>query len=590
MLVSHPINTDICIIGGGLGAVAAALTALDLGATVVLVAPQRWLGGQMSSQGVSALDEHRYIETFAGSPHYLRLRQLIRQRMATLYGITITDEATFNPGNAWVSNLCFFPQVAADAINALIAPYVASQQLTVLYDTLPIAVSKKDATITHISCRGSAQVYEIIPQQVIDASEQGDLLALANLAYVTGAEAHSDTGEHNAPLVARPHEIQGFTFGFAVEFCPHQSHIIIKPEGYASLRDRQPFTLTLTSQDGEARPFRMFTDGPTGLPPFWTYRRLWDGQQTTPATADIALINWNSNDYHHGTIIDVDTQTAAQRIDEAKRLSLAFLYWLQTEVPRDDGTGFGYPELKLRPDIMGTNDGLAMEPYVRESRRTPGLSRIVAEDLLVVNQPLARANAYRDSVGIGWYFMDLHPAPGNSQSMFAPTRPFQIPLGALIPPDCHNLMMGCKNIATTHLSNGSYRLHPVEWNIGVAAGMIAQLAILQQVAPCDVPVWSVQKKLLAQGHPVAWAIDVPPSHPAFAATQWLIINGVLGHGARAHRLTIACDEVLGADAYTILRELLRTAGVSVDDAQITQTDSWESVCARIVQLGLLDRD
>jgi len=588
MLVSHPINTDICIIGGGLGAVAASLTALDLGATVVLLAPQRWLGGQMSSQGVSALDENRYIETFGGSPHYLRLRQLIRQRMATLYGITITDEATFNPGNAWVSNLCFFPYVAAEALADLIAPYVASQQLTVLYETLPIAVSKKDDTITHISCGGNAQVCEIIPRQVIDASEQGDLLALANLAYVTGAEAHADTGEHNAPPQARPHEIQGFTFGFAVELCAHQSHVIVKPEGYESLRDRQPFTLTLTGQDGEARPFRMFTDGPTGLPPFWTYRRLWDGQQTTPATADIALINWNSNDYHHGTIIDVDMQTTAQRIDEAQRLSLAFLYWLQTEVPRDDGSGLGYPELKLRPDIMGTHDGLSMEPYVRESRRTPGLSRIVAADLLVVNQPLARANAYQDSVGIGWYFMDLHPAPGNPKSMFAPTRPFQIPLGALIPPDCHNLLMGCKNIATTHLSNGSYRLHPVEWNIGVAAGMIAQLAVLQQVAPRDVPVWSVQKKLLAQGHPVAWAIDVPPSNPAFVATQWLILHGVLGR-ERAQRLTINTAEPIGADAFAIFMERLRTAGISTD-IEVTQTDSWESVCTQIIQLGLLDRD
>jgi hypothetical protein len=588
MTASHIIKTDICIIGGGLGAVAAALTTLDQGATVVIVAPQRWLGGQMSSQGVSALDEHRYIEAFGGSPHYLRLRQLIRQRMASLYGITITDEATFNPGNAWVSNLCFFPQVAAEVIDELLAPYVACQRLTVLDETLPTAVSKKDATITHISCRGNAQVYEIIPQQVIDASELGDILALANLDYVTGAEAQIDTGEHNAPLNVRPHEIQGFTFGFAVDFCPYQSHIIVKPEGYERLRDRQPFSLTLTGQDGEARPFRMFTDGPTGLPPFWTYRRLWDGQQTTPATADIALINWNSNDYHHGTIIDVDATTYAQRIDDAKRLSLAFLYWLQTEVPRDDGTGFGYPELKLRPDIMGTSDGLSMEPYVRESRRTPGLSRIVAADLLVVNQPLARAKAHRESVGIGWYYMDLHPAPGNSQSMFAPTRPFQIPMGALIPPDCHNLLMGCKNIATTHLSNGSYRLHPVEWNIGVAAGMIAHLAIVQQVAPCDVLVWSVQKKLLAQGHPVAWAIDVPPSNPAFVATQWLILQGVLGQSERAQRLTIDIAEPIGTDGFTILIACLRAAGISTDDIHITQTDSWESVCVKIEQLGLWD--
>lgn len=568
---------------------AAALTALDQGATVIIVAPQRWLGGQMTSQGVSALDEHRYIELFGGAPHYQLLRQLLRQRMASLYGITISDEATFNPGNAWVSNLCFFPQVAADIIAEMLAPYTASQQLTILYQTLPIAVAKEDLVISRITCRDVDGIsHEIFSRFFIDASEHGDVMALADLAYVTGAEAHIDTGEQNAPPTAQPHEIQGFTFGFAVEFCPHQSHIIVKPEGYESLRDRQPFTLTLTGQDGEARPFRMFVDGPTGLPPFWTYRRLWDGQHTTPPTADIALINWNSNDYHHGTIIDVDHATIAQRIDEAKRLSLAFLYWLQTEVPRDDGSGLGYPELKLRPDIMGTHDGLSMEPYVRESRRTLGSTRIVAEDLLVATQPLARARAYPDSVGIGWYFMDLHPAPGNPHSMFAPTRPFQIPMGALIPPDCHNLIMSCKNIATTHLSNGSYRLHPVEWNIGVAAGMMAHLAIVQQVAPRELPVWSVQKELLALGHPIAWAVDVPPGHPAFVATQWLILNGVIGH-ERAQRLTIDIAEPIGADAFTIFIERLRDAGISTDDIHITPTDSWESVCVKIGQLRLWDR-
>ncbi len=558
---------------------------------MVLIAPQRWLGGQLSSQGVSALDEHQFIETFGGSPLYLRLRQLIRQRMASLYGITITDEANFNPGNAWVSNLCFFPGVAADALQELIAPFVACGQLTVYYESVPIHVEKSAYTITSITCRTILQQqFTIQPTQVIDASEHGDLLALANLQYVTGAESKLDTDEHTAPLQARPHEIQGFTYGFAVEFCPHESHVIVKPEGYAALRDRQPFTLTLTGNDGEARPFRMFEDGPTGLPPFWTYRRLWDGQHTTPTTPDIALINWNSNDYHHGTIIDVDAQTYAQRIDEAKRLSLAFLYWLQTEVPRDDGTGFGYPELKLRPDIMGTNDGLSMAPYIRESRRTPGLRRIVAEDLLVTSQPLARAKVYPDSVGIGWYFMDLHPAPGNPTSMFAPTRPFQIPMGALIPPDCHNLVLSCKNIATTHLSNGSYRLHPVEWNIGVAAGLIAHVACRQHVTPADVSVSFVQKKLLALGHPVAWAIDVPPHHPAFMATQWLILNGVIGQGERAQRLEIALTEPLAADSYAALMNCLVAHGVPHSAVQITQTDSWESVCAQIVVLGLVDAD
>ena len=50
-------------------------------------------------------------------------------------------------------------------------------------------------------------------------------------------------------------------------------------------------------------------------------------------------------------------------------LPLSFLYWMQTEAPRHDGGGKGYPEIKLRPDIVGTLDGLAKYPYIRESRR-----------------------------------------------------------------------------------------------------------------------------------------------------------------------------------------------------------------------------
>src|SRR3712207_8972640 len=48
--------------------------------------------------------------------------------------------------------------------------------------------------------------------------------------------------------------------------------------------------------------------------------------------------------------------------------------------------------------------------------------------------------------------------------------PFQVPLGAMIPVRVNNLIAGCKNIGTTHVTNGCYRLHPVEWTIGEAAG------------------------------------------------------------------------------------------------------------------------
>lgn len=583
MKTPHSTAFDIVIIGGGLSAIAAAHTACTAGLQVCIVEPSPWLGGQMTSQGVSALDEHPYIETWPGNRTYAQLRDMIRRRMATLYGITPTDWMEFNPGNAWVSTVCFFPHVAVAAIDELLAPAYASGKLTVLTNTSLVAVHNEYGWLKQLTVASPHTAPSTLQARVvIEASDAGDVLALAGLRYVTGAEAQADTGEADAPSHAKAGEIQSFTFGFAVEYCPGEYHRIAKPEAYATLRDRQPFSLTLYDQDGTPRPFRMFSDGPTGLPPFWTYRRLWDGTHTQPPSHDIALINWNSNDYHFGCIIDVPASYRAATIDEAKRLSLAFLYWLQTEVPRDDG-GFGYPELKLRPDIMGSNDGLSLVPYVRESRRSPGITRILANEILVSHQPLARARAYVSSVGVGWYHMDLHPAPGNMRSMFAPTQPFQIPMGALLPPDCHNLLLANKTIATTHLSNGAYRLHPIEWQIGTACAAMALVALRHAIPVTAVyhelaHQEAVQSVVLAAGQALAWAVDVPIHHPAFRATQWLILWGVLYDGARATQLQIDLATPLSQAEYARLQAVLVQRNISVT---INTTMSWETVCTAI---------
>ncbi|MFM7679521.1 MAG: FAD-dependent oxidoreductase, partial [Roseiflexaceae bacterium] len=556
---------DIAIIGGGLSAVAAALVACAAGKRVCIVESSHWLGGQCTSQGVSALDEHRYIESWPGNRYYAMFRRAVRKAMAARFGVTPPAIDAFNPGNAWVSNLCFLPDVARQVIDELLAPFVARGLLTILYESTLVHVDRVGPHIHAVVINNvQHQQRRISAHSYVDASDNGDVLALAQLANVTGAESHTDTGETHAPLDARPHEVQSFTYGFAVEYVPGSDNRIAKPEGYALLRDRQPFTLTLTGNAGEARPFRMFCDGPTGMPPFWTYRRLWDGSHTVPAGTDIALINWNSNDYHEQRIIDQHPADVAAAHDEAKRLSLSFLYWLQTEVPRDDG-GYGYPELRLRPDVMGTADGLSCVPYVRESRRSPGLQRIVAEDILVAHQPFARARHCADSVGVGWYFMDLHPAPGNMTSMFAPTRPFQIPMGALIPPDCHNLLLANKTIATTHLSNGAYRLHPIEWQIGAAIACIAleslatdlhPAALYQQIAHRE----AIQRRVLASGQALAWSVDMPIEHPHFVATQWLLVWGIVADGERALRLEINPDLPLSDAELIRLRNVMEHRG------------------------------
>ena len=162
------------------------------------------------------------------------------------------------------------------------------------------------------------------------------------------------------------------------------------------------------------------------------------------------------------------------------------VYWLQTEAPRPEG-GQGWPGLRLRPDIMGSADGLAKAPYVRESRRIRAVRTIREQDVSAQYRPGdALAERYEDSVGIGYYRIDLHPTTEGDNYVDVPSLPFRIPLGALIPVRMANLLPGAKNIGTTHLTNGCYRLHPVEWNIGEAAGSLAAFCLERGKRPQEV--------------------------------------------------------------------------------------------------------
>ena len=128
----------------------------------------------------------------------------------------------------------------------------------------------------------------------------------------------------------------------------------------------------------------------------------------------------------------------------------------------------------MRPDVVGTRDGLTKSPYIRESRRIKALFTIREQDIsAAARQGGTCAVQFADSVGIGYYRIDLHPSTGGDNYIDVEALPFQIPLGALIPVRVDNFLAACKNIGTTHITNGCYRLHPVEWNIGEAAGALA---------------------------------------------------------------------------------------------------------------------
>jgi hypothetical protein len=165
--------------------------------------------------------------------------------------------------------------------------------------------------------------------------------------------------------------------------------------------------------------------------------------------------------------------------------------------------------LLLRPDVMDTDDGLSKHPYIRESRRIRALKTIIEQEVSARYQQDAHAAPFADSVGIGWYPIDIHRSGPDDVGASARTKPFQIPLGALIPARTTNLIAGAKNIGTTHITNGCYRLHPVEWNVGEAAGALAAFAGEAGVAPRAVRedaglLRRFQSRLSDAGVPLAW--------------------------------------------------------------------------------------
>jgi hypothetical protein len=120
---------------------------------------------------------------------------------------------------------------------------------------------------------------------------------------------------------------------------------------------------------------------------------------------------------------------------------------------------------------------------------------------------------FEDTVGLGRYRIDLHPSTAGRTYVDIEAYPFQIPLGALIPVRIDNLLAGAKNIATTHITNGAYRLHPVEWGAGEAAGQLAAFCSARRTLPRAVRadealLGGFQAELAAAGVELAWPPDI----------------------------------------------------------------------------------
>ncbi len=505
------LDTEILVVGGGLGGVAAALAAAGAGHRVVLTEETDWIGGQLTAQGVPP-DENPWIERFGATASYRRVREGIRDYYRRHYPLRAEAMrmAELNPGAGRVSKLCHEPRVALAVLEAALAPHRSAGRLTVLLRHRPTGAHTTGDVVDAVDLvDDGGNSVTVRADYVLDATENGDLLPMAGVEHVVGAEARGEHDEPHAPDTADPLNLQGITYCFALSHHAGEDHVIDKPRTYDFWRAYTPEfwpgpLLGFTAPDPrtlepvartfepnpDADPLAVTADqsADAGDKELWAFRRILARGVHQPGAfdSDITLVNWPLNDYWLAPALEVDGHVDAAAVakahDEAKQLSLSVLHWLQTEAPRVDG-GTGFPGLRLRHDVMGTADGLAKSAYVRESRRVKAVTTITEHDVSLDLLGPGRRTRYADSVGIGSYRIDLHPSTAGDGYVDIASVPFEIPLGALLPRRVDNLLPAGKNIGTTHITNGCYRLHPVEWNVGEVAGHLAGFALRRGRTP-----------------------------------------------------------------------------------------------------------
>jgi hypothetical protein len=499
---------DVVIAGGSTAAFAAALSAAESGAKTALIEPTDWVGGQLTSSGVPAIDEAWHnVQQPDGQPPYAvskvaRLPANMTPRfLALLQGIE-------QRGDCWVSRFCFCPD--AFVVNQLdpLERAVAGR-LTVFRETVVkrVTLNADGTRIESFDCigrrpRGGLQAggYDRLPSQdledwyqptdsdrftkqsirfvsrldrptvFVDATEWGEVLALSGKDYLQGIE-DSDGSLHNLP--------GGDTCGQAIVYCFAQE----LHDAPASEPDRPVRAVDIGYGD--------YHDKPDPWTKIWTYRRL--RGKGPLASGDICLQNWGysakrgdgGNDYPHAYLFLSKRETEVQRDDWRGGVDLAALagaedrayawhQWFRRQAPQ----GIEPNRITLAGAVLGTGHGLAKLPYIRDTRRSIGLDGFVLRFADLNGPPGSRTGTrFSDRVALGAYPADIHPVATCKMPSYATeahdSLPFYIPFRALTHRDMSNLLVAGKTMAQSFLANSSTRLHPIEWSSGTACGIAA---------------------------------------------------------------------------------------------------------------------
>ncbi len=450
------VECEILVVGGGLSGTAAAYEGLLAGKTVCLSEITDWLGGQISSQGTSALDErHTQSQKLYYPRGYLELRKRLEEKYGQL-----------NPGNCWVSDSCFLPKDGDDILMSMLEdaadqgngtlkwfPSTVIKELEIgknpnggtgeqilsaiaiqhrpakvapPLNTEPLSQTLEDAYRYENSPRFEKTIIRFVPQKheqkqpadwyVIEATETGEIIALADVPYRLGIDPRSYLEPSSSSTTNDPYCTQGFTYTFAMEATENpQNHTL--PVFYPQYAPYYSYELPRLAD------FDLV----------FTYRRIWSpktGDKKTfggvtfsvPTSGDISMQNWTwGNDYRPGTAQDNLIYTRQQlqatgqlqaggwmgglRTDTLRRgeeNALGYFYWLvagTSDSQLGDGVKKPNPNHRFLSGLdspMGTVHGLSKYPYMREARRIIGRKSFAYSDGFTINEiDISRRN-YQD--------------------------------------------------------------------------------------------------------------------------------------------------------------------------------------------------
>jgi hypothetical protein len=471
--MSSVLKADVLVVGGGTGGTAAAIQSARRGAKTILVSEFPWLGGMLTSAGVSAPDGNE-LAAFQTGLWAQFLRELQQRQPEGLdWG--------------WVSFFTYDPRIGA----AIFADWVKClPNLHWISGYKPQAVIKEADRIVGVQFTD----FTVSAQITLDATELGDLLALGEVSHRWGWEFQAEFG---APIA--PNDLT-------------QTYPVQAPTWVAIMQD---FGEGAVAPEIPVPPIHnpdRFTGAWDNYTPeqFLNYGRLPGG---------LLMINWPIRGNDYGEKLDrlIGSETSQQEfLQESLWHSQSFTHFIQAQL----GRRYGLAE-NIFPTSHTENSAFALHPYYRESRRLQGITTIREQDILpitggrVAKLPL-NAEGICEAVAIGNYANDHHYPSGDISLQPKSIRwggrwtgtAFTIPYSALIPVSTDGLLVCEKNISVSHIANGATRLQPTVMNIGQAAGMAAALCAQRGCQPRELPVRVLQEALLQDSQASAKVIPL----------------------------------------------------------------------------------